>query len=217
MRLLLVAVLALAPLAAQGKQPATREGWNVASAANLSNEKKPSPFRLGESRAAARREATKEAQQSLNDKGFDAGPADGVLGPRTRAGIRQYQKSEDLPVTGRLDAETASQLRAGRESIAGNFKGAGRDVAEGGNELGHALKQGEPVAAGKEFDKEIGRAAPKAGEGVVEAVSLVSDRSDREEKRDGSSFPYAGRAEFRAPEPGPGAKARMQENLREKD
>ncbi|HUG80079.1 MAG TPA: peptidoglycan-binding domain-containing protein [Bryobacterales bacterium] len=179
MRLLLVALLALVPLTAQGKQPAARAGWTGASTANLSKEKKPSPFRLGESRAAARREATQEAQQSLNDQGFDAGPADGVMGPRTRAGILQYQKSEDLPVTGRLDAETASQLRAGRESIAANLTGVGRDVAQGGNE--------------------IGRAAPQAREGVVEAVSLVSDRSDREEKREGSSFPHAGRAEVPRP------------------
>jgi peptidoglycan hydrolase-like protein with peptidoglycan-binding domain len=159
-----------------------------------------------------------EAQQSLNDKGFDAGPADGALGPRTRAGIRQFQESVDLPVTGRLDAATASRLGGGRESIAANFKGVGRDVAQGGNELGHEVKQGELVAAAEEFAKEIGRAAPKAGEGVAEAVSPDSDRGDREEKREEGSFPNAGRAEFRAPpEPTPGAKARIQENLSEKD
>jgi peptidoglycan hydrolase-like protein with peptidoglycan-binding domain len=67
------------------------------------------------------RDDIKQAQKSLNDKGFDVGPSDGVMGSRTRAGIRQFQKSENLPVTGRLDAETADKLGVGPESIAGNF------------------------------------------------------------------------------------------------
>jgi peptidoglycan hydrolase-like protein with peptidoglycan-binding domain len=61
-------------------------------------------------------EDIKVAQKSLNDKGFDSGPADGLLGPQTRAGIRQYQKSENLPVTGLLDAKTAGKLGVGTET-----------------------------------------------------------------------------------------------------
>jgi peptidoglycan hydrolase-like protein with peptidoglycan-binding domain len=124
-----------------------------------------------------------EVQKSLTDKGFDTGPADGHLGPRTRAGIRQYQESEKLPVTGRLDAQTAGKLGVGPESIGGEFSGAGHDVAEGSKELGHEVKQGKPVAAGKEFGKGIGRAAQKVGEGVVKAVNPDSDRGDREEQQ----------------------------------
>jgi hypothetical protein len=124
-----------------------------------------------------------EVQKRLTDKGFDTGPADGHLGPRTRAGIRQFQESEKLPLTGRLDAETAGKLGVGPESIGGEFAGAGHDVAEGSKELGHEVKQGKPVAAGKEFGKGIGRAAQKVGAGVVDAVSPDSDRGDREEQQ----------------------------------
>jgi len=49
-------------------------------------------------------------QQTLLDKGHYRGKVDGVLGLRTRAGIRAYQKAENLPVTGQLDKETAGRL-----------------------------------------------------------------------------------------------------------
>ncbi|MBW8305483.1 MAG: lytic murein transglycosylase [Thiobacillus sp.] len=39
-------------------------------------------------------------QQALNELGFDAGEADGLLGPRTQAAIRQYQALHRLPVDG---------------------------------------------------------------------------------------------------------------------
>jgi len=129
----------------------------------------------------------KKVQETLRDKGYDTGKVDGVLGPRTREGIRQYQKSENLPVTGNLDAETAGKLGVGPESIGGSFKGAGQEVVEGGKEAGHEMKKGKPVAAGKEMGKGIGRAAEDVGEGVKEAVSPESDRGDREKKEQAES------------------------------
>jgi len=121
-------------------------------------------------------------QQGLTDKGFHPGNVDGVLGPRTRAGIREYQKSESLPVTGRLDAETAGKLGVGPESIGGNFKGAGQEVSEGSKEAAHEVTEGKPLAAGKEFGKGVGRAGEDVGKGVKQAVSLESDRGEREKK-----------------------------------
>jgi peptidoglycan hydrolase-like protein with peptidoglycan-binding domain len=50
------------------------------------------------------------AQQALKDKGFDPGPIDGRMGPRTHAAISDFQKKEGLKVTGRLDRETKSHL-----------------------------------------------------------------------------------------------------------
>jgi len=70
------------------------------------------------------------------------------LGPHTR-GIRQYQASEKLAVTGALDADNLRQTGVGPESIGGSFKGAGQEVGQGGQELGHEMKQGKPIAAGK--------------------------------------------------------------------
>jgi peptidoglycan hydrolase-like protein with peptidoglycan-binding domain len=138
---------------------------------------------LTPSASAASSEEIRKVQKSLSDKGYDAGPVDGVLGPRTRAGIRQYQAAEKLTVTGRLDAETAGKLGVGPESIGGSFKGAGQEVGQGGKELGHEMKQGKPIAAGKEFGLGVARGAKKVASGVKKAVTTDSDRGDREKKK----------------------------------
>ena len=123
-----------------------------------------------------------KVQKSLNDKGYDAGPVDGVLGSRTRVGLRQYQAAEKLSVTGRLDAETAGKLGVGPESIGGSFKEAGQEVKEGGKELGHEVQQGKPIAGGKELGIGIGRAAKNVASGVKKAVTTDSDRGEREKR-----------------------------------
>lgn len=124
----------------------------------------------------------KKVQQSLVDKGFHPGNVDGLLGPRTRGAIREYQRSENLPVTGRLDAKTAGELGLGPDSVGSSFKGVGHEVAAGSKEAAHEMTGGKPLAAGKEFGTGIGRAGAKVGEGVRKAVGLDSDRGDREKK-----------------------------------
>jgi peptidoglycan hydrolase-like protein with peptidoglycan-binding domain len=52
----------------------------------------------------------KKIQEALQGSGQYAGKVDGVFGLRTRASIRGFQKAENLPVTGQLDAETAGKL-----------------------------------------------------------------------------------------------------------
>ena len=49
-------------------------------------------------------------QQALKDKGFDPGPVDGIDGPKTASALKDYQKSENVTMTGRLDAATAAKL-----------------------------------------------------------------------------------------------------------
>jgi len=121
-------------------------------------------------------------QGILRDKGYYSANVDGLMGPKTREGIRQYQKSENLPVTGYLDTETAGKIGVGPESVGASFKNAGREVGKGGVEVGHEMKQGKPLAAGKEMGKAIGRAGKKVGSGVKKAVSTDSDRGEREKK-----------------------------------
>lgn len=53
------------------------------------------------------------AQQQLQRLGFNPGPADGVMGPRTASAIRLFQRSQRLPETGSLTPETLSRLSAG--------------------------------------------------------------------------------------------------------
>jgi len=51
------------------------------------------------------------AQQKLNELGYEAGTADGVMGARTRTALTQFQADHNLPSTGRLDAATAQALQ----------------------------------------------------------------------------------------------------------
>lgn len=52
------------------------------------------------------------AQQALRDKGFDPGPIDGRMGPRTTAAVREFQSKENIIASGQLDAETRGRLMA---------------------------------------------------------------------------------------------------------
>lgn len=61
--------------------------------------------------AADYRAQVKSVQTALNAHGFDAGPADGALGPRTRAAIRGYQAAEGLSVTGQIDDSLLASLQ----------------------------------------------------------------------------------------------------------
>ncbi|MGH7393184.1 MAG: peptidoglycan-binding domain-containing protein [Candidatus Rokuibacteriota bacterium] len=60
--------------------------------------------------AGAKRSQVRAAQQALKDKGHDPGGVDGVMGPKTQAALRDFQKAEGIQTTGRLDAETMSKL-----------------------------------------------------------------------------------------------------------
>ena len=124
----------------------------------------------------------KKVQKTLRDKGYDPGPIDGVMGPQTRKALRQYQKSENLPVTGHLDTQTAGRLGVGQESVGGDFKSAGKEVGKGGEGVGHEMKEGKPIAAGKDLGEGVGKGGKKVGEGVKKAVSPSSDSSDPEKK-----------------------------------
>jgi hyperosmotically inducible protein len=49
-------------------------------------------------------------QQALKDKGYDPGWTDGIMGPRTAAALKSYQKSQNLPTTGTMDGDTSAKL-----------------------------------------------------------------------------------------------------------
>jgi uncharacterized protein YcfJ len=55
-------------------------------------------------------ELVRSAQQSLNDKGYNVGPADGQLGPSTRNAVSRFQQAQGLRQTGELDSQTLSAL-----------------------------------------------------------------------------------------------------------
>ena len=54
----------------------------------------------------------KQAQEKLSSKGHDV-QADGVLGAKTQAAVKEFQQKEGIQASGRLDTETLAAL--GRE------------------------------------------------------------------------------------------------------
>jgi hypothetical protein len=57
-------------------------------------------------------EQVRAAQGQLARLGFNPGPVDGVIGPRTTEAIRAFQRSQHLPESGRLTEDTLQRLRA---------------------------------------------------------------------------------------------------------
>lgn len=54
-------------------------------------------------------------QRELSARGFDAGPADGVVHPETRAAIRDYETSSGLDVTGEPTPNLLEHIMATRD------------------------------------------------------------------------------------------------------
>jgi peptidoglycan hydrolase-like protein with peptidoglycan-binding domain len=112
--------------------------------------------------AVVRMNDVKKMQQTLRGKGHYRGEVDGVLGLRTRASIRGFQKAENLPVTGQLDAQTAGRLGI---------------RPEGGGETNYESTQGKPSAAIKRAEGSR-RASKPQGKAVKGVAALESGRRD---------------------------------------
>ena len=81
--------------------------WSVVTVAGQSRGLEASP---AAQTPALTPDQVKRAQESLKAEGWDPGPVDGVVGPRTRQALRAYQARAGLPQTGVLDATTFQHL-----------------------------------------------------------------------------------------------------------
>jgi len=106
---------------------------------------------------AGHRNDVRKIQQTLRDQGHYRGKVDGVFGLRTRASIRDYQKAENLPVTGGLDAHTATKLGVPPEiheeidyETTQGKPSAGITWAEGSRRTGRRLRKAVRKAAASE-------------------------------------------------------------------
>ncbi len=50
-------------------------------------------------------------QEALSEMGYDPGPADEIIGPKTTAAIRQYQEDHGLPIDGNATPELAAHMQ----------------------------------------------------------------------------------------------------------
>jgi peptidoglycan hydrolase-like protein with peptidoglycan-binding domain len=96
--------------------------------------------------AVEHRNEIKNLQETLRNKGHYRGKVDGVFGLRTRASLRAYQKAENFPISGEVDAWTADGLGIRPESIWDNSGVAGGDVGRGTDRAGGDMNRGKPSA-----------------------------------------------------------------------
>lgn len=71
----------------------------------------PEPEQRGAAPVANAALQVRDAQHRLNQLGYNAGPEDGVMGRATRAALMEFQRTERLPATGRLDRATVDALQ----------------------------------------------------------------------------------------------------------
>lgn len=136
------------------------------------------------------------AQKALADRGYEPGPVDGVIGPRTRAALSKFQSDQGITQTGSLDANTMEKLNVGgAQSVAS----APADIGRGGKAFGHDIKGGHPIAASKALGqgaesagKKVGKgaksvavgAADKVGKGLSAIGHKISDKTEGKKDKD---------------------------------
>lgn len=59
----------------------------------------------------------RKVQQALEEKGFEVGPVDGILGPRTKEAVRNFQDRYGMKASGEIDNQTLFAL--GEAELAG--------------------------------------------------------------------------------------------------
>jgi hypothetical protein len=85
------------------------QGTDAQGRVNANDTSDSSPSRASPSMASD--SSVADAQNALNSKGYDAGAADGRMGPHTRAAIMKFQADNGLPQTGSLDGATRDALK----------------------------------------------------------------------------------------------------------
>jgi peptidoglycan hydrolase-like protein with peptidoglycan-binding domain len=89
-------------------------------------------------------ETIKQVQTKLKEQGQDPGPADGVMGPKTQAALKEFQKGKGLKESGQLDQQTMSALGVSGSASAGGSKagaGAGASSSAGSSDKSSEKKQ----------------------------------------------------------------------------
>jgi peptidoglycan hydrolase-like protein with peptidoglycan-binding domain len=138
------------------------------------------------------RDSVRNAQQALKAKGFDPGPIDGVMGPKTHAAIRSYQEKNNLSADGRLGAQTlgslgvenaapGTKMKMAGTNVKESYSSGGKQIGEGSKALGSDVKHGEVVDGAKAFGKGVGHGAAKMGVGTghaaKNAATAVKDKA----------------------------------------
>jgi peptidoglycan hydrolase-like protein with peptidoglycan-binding domain len=91
-------------------------------------------------------ETVKQAQEQLSLMGHDAGPVDGIMGPKTQAAVKEFQESKGLQVSGRLDNQTLAALQTGGSEGRSSSRSSGSQ-STGGQAPGNQSSSGQSMSS----------------------------------------------------------------------
>lgn len=148
----------------------------------------PSEFLLAHMRGSgkvdteSRTQLVRNVQQELNERGYDAGPADGAFGPKTRTAIRTYQSDAGLAVDGEADEELLARLRSDTTTTAAGTSTLGQIRSEL-SARGYQVGNGDEIdAADREAIRAYQRTADLAVTGEVSTDLLAHLRDPQREE-----------------------------------
>jgi hypothetical protein len=159
---LLVAGAAAASLGAvaaeQSKQEPQQSGQTGSqSAASGASAQTPAQTGQSQQQASHNADTIKQAQEKLSALGLDPGPADGKVGAKTRAAVKQFQQSKGLKASGQLDQPTLAALGVSAEDAASTRASS----ATPGTGATTSPEQSSAAAAGSSSEQPKSQEQPK--------------------------------------------------------
>jgi peptidoglycan hydrolase-like protein with peptidoglycan-binding domain len=121
-----------------------------------------------------------DIQEMLNELGYDPGPTDGIMGPRTKAAIQTFQATADMPVDGRISPALSAALQ--REINLGMGAAKPAASATGARALKIALtepdghdEQDKSITDAEGITETVDKPVPDFGSGAPPETAVADD------------------------------------------
>jgi peptidoglycan hydrolase-like protein with peptidoglycan-binding domain len=146
--------LAAQPLFAQSyPETGQRGGSSSEKGAGSSSQKMDEPAKPERSRGTSdiSSDDIMKVKVALKAKGVDPGPITGTMDSKTEQALREFQKANNLPVTGKVDQQTAAKLGVTLSSAGGSGMSGSTKEGSSGNLSGSTKSESpaRPGSAGK--------------------------------------------------------------------
>ena len=158
-----ISLAAALPAAAQ-QSPAGHSGMpSAAQSGNMNGS-------MGRSAQDWSKDEIQQIQKALNEKGFNVGEVDGVLGPQTKKALSDFQQKQGMQATGEVDSKTMTALGLSARNTTGQGQAQPSTMGQGSSGFEHH------VAASKSerFDR-AGHVRQPTHERLPKSKPLVDD------------------------------------------